>query len=129
MQESYVNLIPTAQGGTHVNGFRAGLTEAVREFCEFRDLLPRGVKLAPDDVWERCSYVLSVRMKDPQFTGQTKERLTSREAAAFVSGVTKDAFSLWLNQHTELAERIAAARHRQRPCGGSGWARRCSARR
>ena len=107
VQESYVNLIPTTQGGTHVAGFRAGLTEAVRELCEFRDLLPRGVKLAPDDVWERCSYLLSVRMKDPQFSGQTKERLTSREAAAFVSGVAKDAFSLWLNQHTDLGVRIA----------------------
>jgi topoisomerase-4 subunit B len=107
IQESYVNLIPTAQGGTHVAGFRAGLTEAVREFCEFRDLLPRGVKLAPDDVWERCTYVLSVRVRDPQFSGQTKERLTSREATPFVAGVSKDAFSLWLNQHTDLAERIA----------------------
>jgi topoisomerase-4 subunit B len=105
--ESYVNLIPTSQGGTHVNGFRAGLTEAIREFCEFRDLLPRGVKLAPEDVWGRCSYVLSARMKDPQFTGQTKERLSSREAAAFVSGVAKDSFALWLNQHTAEAERIA----------------------
>jgi topoisomerase-4 subunit B len=105
--ESYVNLIPTNQGGTHVNGFRAGLTDAIREFCEFRDLLPRGVKLAPEDVWSRCCYVLSVRMKDPQFTGQTKERLSSREAAAFVSGVAKDAFALWLNQHTADAERIA----------------------
>ncbi|HEX3125771.1 MAG TPA: DNA topoisomerase IV subunit B, partial [Thermoanaerobaculia bacterium] len=105
--ESYVNLIPTTQGGTHVNGFRSGLTDAVREFCEFRDLLPRGIKIAPEDVWARCCYVLSVRMKDPQFTGQTKERLSSREAAAFVSGVTKDAFALWLNQHIEEAERIA----------------------
>ena len=105
--ESYVNLIPTTQGGTHVNGFRAGLTDAIREFCEFRDLLPRGVKLAPEDVWARCCYVLSARMKEPQFTGQTKERLSSREAAAFVSGVTKDSFALWLNQHTADAERIA----------------------
>jgi len=105
--ESYVNLIPTPQGGTHVNGFRSGLTEAIREFCEFRGLLPRGVKLAPDDVWARCTYVLSVRMKEPLFTGQTKDRLASREAAAFVSGVTKDALSLWLNQHTADAERIA----------------------
>jgi topoisomerase-4 subunit B len=107
LAESYVNLIPTTQGGTHVNGFRAGLTDAIREFCEFRDLLPRGVKLAPEDVWGRCCYVLSVRMKEPQFTGQTKERLSSREAAAFVSGVAKDAFALWLNQHTGDAERIA----------------------
>jgi topoisomerase IV subunit B len=105
--ESYVNLIPTGQGGTHVNGFRAGLTDAIREFCEFRDLLPRGVKLAPEDVWGRCCFVLSARMKDPQFTGQTKERLSSREAAAFVSGVTKDSFALWLNHHTADAERIA----------------------
>jgi len=107
VSESYVNLIPTPLGGTHVNGFRAGLTDAIREFCEFRDLLPRGVKLAPEDVWARCCYVLSVRMKEPQFTGQTKERLSSREAAAFVSGVTKDSFALWLNQHTADAERIA----------------------
>jgi len=105
--ESYVNLIPTPQGGTHVNGFRAGLTEAIRELCELRDLLPRGVKLAPEDVWARCCYVLSARMKDPQFTGQTKERLSSREAAAFVAGVTKDACALWLNQHTDEAEKIA----------------------
>jgi topoisomerase IV subunit B len=105
--ESYVNLIGTPQGGTHVNGFRAGLTEAIREFCEFRDLLPRGVKIAPEDVWVRCCYVLSLRMKEPQFTGQTKERLSSREAAAFVSGVAQDAFALWLNQHTEEAGKIA----------------------
>jgi len=105
--ESYVNLIPTAQGGTHVNGLRTGLTEAVREFCEFRNLLPRGVKISPEDVWERVSYILSVKMEDPQFSGQTKERLSSRECAPFVSGVVKDAFSLWLNQHTEDGERIA----------------------
>jgi len=105
--ESYVNLIPTAQGGTHVNGLRMGLTEAVREFCEFRNLLPRGVKLAPEDVWERCSYILSVKLIDPQFSGQTKERLSSRECAPFVSGVVKDAFGLWLNHHTEAGERIA----------------------
>ncbi|MES9966573.1 MAG: DNA topoisomerase IV subunit B [Sedimenticola sp.] len=107
LAESYVNLIPTAQGGTHVNGLRTGLTEAVREFCEFRNLLPRGVKLTPDDVWGSCSYVLSVKLADPQFSGQTKERLSSRECAAFVSGVVKDAFSLWLNQHTEEGEQIA----------------------
>ena len=105
--ESYVNLIPTTQGGTHVNGFRTGLLEAVREFCEFRSLLPRGVKLAPDDVWERCSYVLSVKMAEPQFTGQTKDRLSSRECAAFVSGVAKDAFGLWLSQHPESGDQIA----------------------
>ncbi|NEV60720.1 DNA topoisomerase IV subunit B [Thiorhodococcus minor] len=105
--ESYVNLIPTVQGGTHVNGLRTGLTEAVREFCEFRNLLPRGVKLAPEDIWGRLSYILSVKMLDPQFSGQTKERLSSRECAAFVSGVVKDSFSLWLNQHVEAGERIA----------------------
>jgi topoisomerase-4 subunit B len=105
--ESYVNLIPTVQGGTHVNGLRTGLTEAVREFCELRNLLPRGVKLAPEDVWGRCSYILSVKLLDPQFSGQTKERLSSRECAAFVSGVVKDAFSLWLNRHVAEAERIA----------------------
>ena len=106
-QESYVNLIPTTQGGTHVNGFRAGLLEALREYCEFRNLLPRGVKLTPEDIWERLGYVLSVKVTDPQFTGQTKDRLSSRECAAFVSGVTKDAFSLWLNQHPESGDRIA----------------------
>ena len=105
--ESYVNLIPTAQGGTHVNGLRTGLTEALREFCEIRSLLPRGVKLSPEDVWDKVSYVLSVKLADPQFSGQTKERLSSRECAAFVSGVVKDAFSLWLNQHTEAGESIA----------------------
>ncbi|MFK8042948.1 DNA topoisomerase IV subunit B, partial [Congregibacter sp.] len=105
--ESYVNLIPTAQGGTHVNGLRTGLLDAMREFCELRSLLPRGVKLSPDDIWERCSYVLSSKLEDPQFSGQTKERLSSREAAAFVSGVAKDAFSLWLNQHTGDAEALA----------------------
>ncbi len=105
--ESYVNLIPTAQGGTHVNGLRSGLTEAMREFCEFRNLLPRGVKLAPEDVWERASYVLSVKLADPQFSGQTKERLSSRECAPFVSGAVKDAFSLWLNQHTSIGEQLA----------------------
>ena len=105
--ESYVNLIPTAQGGTHVNGLRTGLTDAIREFCEFRNLLPRGVKLAPDDVWDKCAYVLSVKLEDPQFSGQTKERLSSRECAPFISGVVKDAFSLWLNQHTDAGEMIA----------------------
>jgi len=105
--ESYVNLIPTAQGGTHVNGLRTGLLEAMREYCEFRNLLPRGVKLAPDDVWERCAYVVSAKLQDPQFSGQTKERLTSRECVAFISGVAKDAFSLWLNQHTEDADKLA----------------------
>ena len=106
-QESYVNLIPTTQGGTHVNGFRTGLLDAMREFCEFRNLLPRGVKLTPDDVWDKCAYVLSSKLVDPQFSGQTKERLSSRQAAAFVSGIVKDSFSLWVNQHTEDAEQLA----------------------
>ncbi len=105
--ESYVNLIPTAQGGTHVNGLRTGLTEALREFCEFRSLIPRGVKISPEDVWDRVCYVLSVKLEDPQFSGQTKERLSSRECATFVSGVVKDSFSLWLNQHTDAGEAIA----------------------
>ena len=105
--ESYVNLIPTAQGGTHVNGLRSGLLESIREFCELRNLLPRGVKLTAEDVWDRCAYVLSSKLQDPQFSGQTKERLSSREAAGFVSGVAKDAFSLWLNQHTGEAELLA----------------------
>lgn len=105
--ESYVNLIPTAQGGTHVNGLRQGLLESMREFCEFRNLMPRGVKLSPEDIWDRCAYVLSTKMQDPQFAGQTKEKLSSRQAAAFVSGVVKDAFSLWLNQHTDVAELLA----------------------
>ncbi len=107
IEESYVNLIPTPQGGTHVNGLRLGLTEAIREFCEFRNLLPRGLKLAPEDVWDGVSYVLSTKMKEAQFAGQTKERLSSREAAAFVSGVVKDQLALWLNQHPDSGERIA----------------------
>jgi topoisomerase-4 subunit B len=106
--ESYVNLIPTPQGGTHVNGFRSGLTEALREYCEFRNLLPRGIKLAPEDVWEGTSFVLSVKIAEPQFSGQTKERLASRECASFVSGVVKDGFALWLNQHPETGDQIAA---------------------
>ena len=107
VQESYVNLIPTAQHGTHVNGLRSGLTDALREFCDFRNLLPRGVKLAPEDVWDRVAFVLSLKMTDPQFSGQTKERLSSRQAAGFIEGAAHDAFSLWLNQHTDLGERIA----------------------
>jgi topoisomerase-4 subunit B len=107
VHESYVNLVPTMQGGTHVNGLRGGLTEALREHCEFRNLLPRGVRLTPEDVWEGVSFVLSVKMEDPQFAGQTKERLGSREIAGFVAGVIKDSFSLWLNQHPETGDEIA----------------------
>jgi topoisomerase IV subunit B len=106
-QESYVNLIPTAQGGTHVNGLRTGLTEALREFCDFRNLLPRGVKLAPEDVWDRLCFVLSLRMQEPQFSGQTKERLSSRDAAGLVQSAAHDGFSLYLNQHVEVGEKIA----------------------
>ena len=105
--ESYVNLIPTPQGGTHVNGLRTGLTNALREFCDFRNLLPRGVALAPEDVWDGLSFVLSTKLEDPQFSGQTKERLSSRESATFVAGVIKDNFSLWLNQHPETGDLIA----------------------
>ena len=105
--EAYVNLIPTPQGGTHVTGLRSGLIEALKEFCEFRGLLPRGVKLTGDDLWEQCAYVLSAKLKDPQFSGQTKERLSSRSCGAFVSGVAKDAFSLWLNEHPHEGERLA----------------------
>ncbi|MFK5873754.1 DNA topoisomerase IV subunit B [Escherichia coli] len=107
LTESYVNLIPTMQGGTHVNGLRQGLLDAMREFCEYRNILPRGVKLSAEDIWDRCAYVLSVKMQDPQFAGQTKERLSSRQCAAFVSGVVKDAFILWLNQNVQAAELLA----------------------
>jgi topoisomerase-4 subunit B len=117
--ESYVNLVPTIQGGTHVSGFRSGLTEAIREFCEFRDILPRGIKLTPEDVWSSCTYVLSVRIKEPQFTGQTKDRLSSRETSSMVQSSTKDDFGLWLNQNIGDAEQIASiaidnAQRRQR---------------
>ena len=105
--ESYVNLIPTIGGGTHVNGLRSGLTDALKEFCEFRKLIPKNIKLTPDDVWQKIAFVLSIKILDPQFSGQTKERLSSRECASFVSGVVKDSFSLWLNQHTDIAEKIA----------------------
>ena len=105
--ESYVNLIPTPQGGTHVNGLRTGLTNAIREFADFRSLLPRGVTIAPEDVWDGLNFVLSAKLEDPQFSGQTKERLSSRESAAFVAGVIKDQFSLWLNQHPETGDQIA----------------------
>ena len=105
--ESYVNLIPTPQGGTHVNGLRTGILDAIREYCEIRSLLPKGLKITADDIWDRCSYVLSAKLEDPQFSGQTKERLSSRECVSFISGVAKDALGLWLNQHTEEADQIA----------------------
>lgn len=117
--ESYVNLIPTLQGGTHVNGLRSGLFNALCEFCEFRNLLPKGLNLAPEDIWKHCCYVLAVKLKDPQFRGQIKDRLVSRQSAAFVSGIAKDSFSLWLNQHTADAQKLAElavenAQNRQR---------------
>lgn len=105
--ESYVNLVPTPQGGTHVNGLRTGLTNALREFCEFRSILPRGVSLSPEDVWDGLSFILSAKLEDPQFSGQTKERLSSRESAAFIAGVIKDSFAHWLNQHPESGDAIA----------------------
>lgn len=108
LNESYVNLIPTMQGGTHVNGLRAGLFEALASFCELRNLLPRGIKLTADDIFEPCQYVLSVKMKEPQFAGQTKERLSSRQTAGFVSNIIKDAFALWLNEHRNFGEAIAS---------------------
>ncbi len=107
ISDSYVNLIPTPQGGTHVNGLRSGLADALKEFCEFRNLVPRGVKLTADDIWVNCSSILSAKLKDPQFTGQTKERLSSKEVTGFISTIIKDAFSLWLNQHTAEGEEIA----------------------
>jgi len=105
--ESYVNLIPTPQGGTHVNGLRTGLTNALREFCDFRNLLPRGVSIAPEDVWDGLNFVLSAKLEDPQFSGQTKERLSSRESAAFIAGIIKDNFAIWLNQHPETGDQLA----------------------
>ena len=107
ISESYVNLIPTSQGGTHVNGTRTGLTEALKEFCDFRNLIPRGIKLTADDIWQNCSSIISAKVKDPQFTGQTKERLSSKEFTNVSSQIIKDSFSLWLNQHTEEGEIIA----------------------
>ncbi len=107
LQESYVNLIPTTLGGTHVNGLRTGLVDALREFCEHHNLLPRGLRLTPDDIWEKISFILSVKLADPQFSGQTKERLSSRACVTFVSGVIKDSFSLWLNQNVTEGEAIA----------------------
>ncbi len=105
--ESYVNLVPTTRGGTHVSGFRSGLTEAIREFCEFRDMLPRGIRISAEDVVSNCTYVLSVRIKEPQFSGQTKDRLSSRETTTMVQGAVKDAFGFWLNQNITDAENIA----------------------
>lgn len=107
LNESFVNLIPTPQGGTHVNGLRQGLTDAMRDFCRIHNLLPRNVSLIPDDVWDKCCYVLSVKMPEPQFSGQTKEKLSSRDCAMFVANAARDSFSLWLNANIEEAKQIA----------------------
>jgi len=104
--ESYANLIPTPQGGTHVLGFRSGLLAALRDMGEFRGFIPKGVKLTPEDVWERCSYVLSAKLSDLQFSGQTKERLSSRECTGFIASVVQDAFAHWLNQNPETAQKL-----------------------
>jgi topoisomerase IV subunit B len=104
--ESYVNLIPTIEGGTHVNGLRAGVAQALREFCEFRNLVPRGIKLAPEDVWNKANFVLSVKIHEPQFAGQMKERLGSRDAAPLVESFARDSLALWLNRHPDAGERI-----------------------
>lgn len=107
LAESYVNLIPTSQGGTHVNGLRNGLFKAMVEFCDIHNLLPKGVKLTAEDVWNRCAYVLSLKIQEPQFAGQTKERLSSRQASSYVDSVIKDAFSLWLNQNVQIGKTLA----------------------
>ena len=107
VQESYVNLIPTAQGGTHVNGLRSGMTDAMREFCELRNLLPRNMKLSAEDVWDGVNYILSLKFQEPQFSGQTKERLSSREASNIMLNIAKDAFALWLNQNSDVAMQLA----------------------
>ena len=105
--ESYVNLIPTIQGGTHVAGMRSGITDAIKEFCDYRNLIPKGIKITADDVWKNASYILSAKLKDPQFSGQTKEKLSSKEFQSIAANITRDAFAIWLNKETELAERIA----------------------
>ena len=105
--ESYVNLIPTIQGGTHVAGMRTGITDALKEFCEYRNLIPKGIKVTAEDVWKNASYVLSAKLKDPQFSGQTKEKLSSKDFQTIAANITRDAFAIWLNKETELAERIA----------------------
>ncbi|AOA59714.1 DNA topoisomerase IV subunit B [Acinetobacter larvae] len=107
IHESYVNLIPTAQGGTHVNGLRAGVTDAVREFCDLRNLLPRNLKLSAEDVWDGVNFILSLKFQEPQFSGQTKERLSSREASNLMLNMAKDAFALWLNQNADVAMQLA----------------------
>jgi topoisomerase-4 subunit B len=107
VSESYVNLIPTIEGGTHVNGLRSGVAQAVREFAEFRNLIPRGIKLTPEDVWTKVCFVLSLKIQEPQFAGQMKERLASRDAAPLVETYARDSLALWLNRHPDAGEKIA----------------------
>ena len=107
MNESYVNLIPTAQGGSHLNGFKSGLLDSVKEFCEFRNLIPKGLKITADDVVQHSTFIISSKLTNPQFAGQTKERLDSKDHQAFVNTATKDILSIWFNQHTEEGEKLA----------------------
>ncbi|MFL2725305.1 MAG: DNA topoisomerase IV subunit B [Gammaproteobacteria bacterium] len=107
MNESYVNLIPTAQGGSHLNGFKSGLLDSVKEFCEFRNLIPKGLKITADDVVQHSTFIVSSKLTNPQFSGQTKERLDSKDHQAFVNTTTKDILSIWFNQHTEEGEKLA----------------------
>ena len=107
LKETYVNLIPTALGGSHLNGFKSGLLEAIKEFCDYRNLIPKGIKINSDDILANCIFVISLKLKNPQFAGQTKERLDSKDHMSFVSSSTKDSLSIWLNQHTEEGEKIA----------------------
>ena len=107
LDETYVNLIPTALGGSHLNGFKSGLLDALKEFCEYRSLLPKGLKLNAEDVIANAIFVVSSKMQNPQFAGQTKERLDSKDHMSFVSSSTKDVLSIWFNKHTEEGEKIA----------------------
>ena len=107
LKETYVNLIPTALGGSQLNGFKSGLLEAIKEFCDYRNLIPKGIKINSDDILANCIFVISSKLKNPQFAGQTKERLDSKDHMSFVSSSTKDSLSIWLNQHTEEGEKIA----------------------
>ena len=107
LKETYVNLIPTALGGSHLNGFKAGLLDSIREFCDYRNLLPKGIKINSEDILVNCVFVISSKLQNPQFAGQTKERLDSKDHTSFVSAAVKDSMSIWLNQHTEEGEKIA----------------------
>ena len=107
LDETYVNLIPTVQGGSHLNGFKSGLLDSIKEFCDYRNLLPKGLKINADDVINNAIFIVSSKLQNPQFAGQTKERLDSKDHMSFVSNTTKDTFSIWLNTHTEEGEKIA----------------------